>query len=268
MENHVLKRLCLDLKKRDASVRIRAAEALVQVGFEAVEPLCEALFSIQSYVRWTAAEALGQIGDTRAVAPLCELLADRDSDVRRVAIEALERIGDPAAVEPLCHAVQDSDWKVRMRAVRALEQSGDLRAVKPLCEALSSADEEMAAILGKALTTLADDLDPGTIVSDVRMSPQRRAETWYALQSVRIQRRPILRLPDLLDYCQELRADTTLRLHDAAEEMLRYLTLGRPTLRDPSSDSATLLRPATGPDEPANPDILLRPSSSPEDISG
>lgn len=53
------------------------------------------LFSLNDYsseVRWSAALALGKIGDERAVDALNLAMRDRDGDVRREASEALEKI--------------------------------------------------------------------------------------------------------------------------------------------------------------------------------
>ena len=61
-----------------------------------MEPLVAALKDKDKYVRKAAAEALGQIGDTRAVEPLIDALKDSDFDVFRnvtVAIAALYRLG-------------------------------------------------------------------------------------------------------------------------------------------------------------------------------
>ena len=44
------------------------------------------------YVRWGAADALGNIGDDRALGPLQKLLDDKDEYVRRAAIEATGKI--------------------------------------------------------------------------------------------------------------------------------------------------------------------------------
>jgi HEAT repeat protein len=65
--------------------------ALVEIGAPAVEPLIAALKDEDVLVRWTAAEALGKIGDERALAPLVSALADRG--VQQAASEALVLLG-------------------------------------------------------------------------------------------------------------------------------------------------------------------------------
>ncbi|HII06056.1 MAG TPA: hypothetical protein HA349_01690 [Methanotrichaceae archaeon] len=84
-------------------------------------------------VRWKAAEALGEIGDSRAFDPLIESLKDdEDSRVRKGAAWALGLIGDPKAVDPLIEALQDDYGSARAGAAEALGRIGDPRAVEPL----------------------------------------------------------------------------------------------------------------------------------------
>ena len=48
-----------------------------------------------------AAEALGEIGNTRAVLPLVTALGDPDSHVRECVARVLGKMGDSQAIEPL-----------------------------------------------------------------------------------------------------------------------------------------------------------------------
>jgi HEAT repeat protein len=68
-----------------------SAGALVEIGAPAVKPLIAALKDEDVLVRWTAAGALGKIGDKRAVVPLVSALDDRG--VQRAASEALNLLG-------------------------------------------------------------------------------------------------------------------------------------------------------------------------------
>jgi HEAT repeat protein len=85
-------------------------------------------------VRRDAAQALGQIGDTRAVEPLVTALGLKDKDLRCRAAEAMEKIGTPA-IEPLVAVLQGSDKDVRQAVIAALLQIGE-PAVKSLVAAL------------------------------------------------------------------------------------------------------------------------------------
>ena len=57
-----------------------------------VKGLIKALRHKYRYVRWDAAEALGEIGDKRAVEPLIQALKDEDWRVREGATWALGKI--------------------------------------------------------------------------------------------------------------------------------------------------------------------------------
>jgi HEAT repeat protein len=139
--------------------------ALVSIGPSAVEPLIAALQNDDQRLRYTAIEALGEIGDPRAVAPLMLALKDETTDLDNRAEQALVAIGEPAVkpllaalrdedanmservtealrkiaspgtVDPVIAALRDGDFKVRGRAARVLGKIGDPRAVEPLIDA-------------------------------------------------------------------------------------------------------------------------------------
>ena len=93
-----------------------AVEALGKIGEPAVEPLIQALKDEDDGVRWSAAEALGEIKDARAVKPLVKALKDKYWYVRKQAAYALGDIGDARAVEPLIEALKDDEEEVREAA--------------------------------------------------------------------------------------------------------------------------------------------------------
>lgn len=97
----------------------------------AVPGLLRALDSADVYVRITAAEALGKIGNPVAIARLFEILDDERPAVRRRVIGALERIGtEPKAraaaqvVPGLERGLYDPDPIVRAASERALHRLG------------------------------------------------------------------------------------------------------------------------------------------------
>jgi HEAT repeat protein len=136
------------LKDKDDYVRLRAAEALEEIGWEpssdtekaqfylakrewdkliklgkpAVEPLIAALKNRDDYVRRYATVALGKIGDTRAIEPLIAALKDEDEDVREGAVESLGEIRDARAVVPLIAALKDNDEDVQYAAAKVLKE--------------------------------------------------------------------------------------------------------------------------------------------------
>ena len=64
--------------------------------------------------------------------PLLARLDDEDGSVRYSAAQALGEIGDARAVESLLARLEDEDWIMRYLAARALGQLGDAWAVEPL----------------------------------------------------------------------------------------------------------------------------------------
>jgi len=117
-----------------------------------------ALNDSDSYVQYTAAQALGRIGDPRAVDPLILVLNDSASSlppmerqsIRFMALYALVKIGEPA-IDPLILALNDSSSSVRCYAADALGEIGDPRAVDPLIDALNDEDEDVREAAMEAL---------------------------------------------------------------------------------------------------------------------
>lgn len=123
--------------QKDDRIGHAAAEALVEIGDPAVEPLIAALKNERDKVRQSAAKALGRIGDPRAVEPLIAALQDDHGHVRELSARALGSIGDPRAVEALIAVLQGKDYEyVREAAAEALGKIGDARAIEPLLAAL------------------------------------------------------------------------------------------------------------------------------------
>jgi HEAT repeat protein len=134
-------------------LRDAAAKALVEIGSEAVEPLCKVLEDSWGDAKERAAWALGQIGDERAVRPLIAALEEDSKDplgrpetkVRCVAALALGQIGDVRAVRPLL-AILDKRWEisdVQSAAAEALDKFG-LAALETV---LNSHSDRMPAAL-------------------------------------------------------------------------------------------------------------------------
>ncbi|MBE8971124.1 HEAT repeat domain-containing protein, partial [Nostocales cyanobacterium LEGE 12452] len=86
----------------------------------AVSFLTNSLQHEDDSVRWSAAEALGKIGNQEAVSALIKALQHEDDIVRWSAAEALGKIGTQEAVSALIKALQDEDDSVRWSAAEAL----------------------------------------------------------------------------------------------------------------------------------------------------
>lgn len=92
-----------------------------------VEPLIRCLAAPDPWMRESACEILGALGDRRATAPLLELLHDDHIAVRRAAAFALGALGDPAAIGPLQRRYRDrpeDNINVRMGLFAALKALG------------------------------------------------------------------------------------------------------------------------------------------------
>jgi HEAT repeat protein len=136
--------LIADLTSDDGVIRVKARRTLVSAGGEAVEPLIEALASPNQWVRWEAAKALGQIGNSAATDALVKALEDKMFDVRWLTAQALINIG-PGVITPLLKALierADSTW-MREGAHHVLHDlaRGDLHEVlQPVLAALEDVD--------------------------------------------------------------------------------------------------------------------------------
>jgi HEAT repeat protein len=112
---HAIPDLRRALRSHNVDVCIGAIEALGDIRSpDAVEDLISLLSSQKiEEVRWAAALALGETGDTRAIAPLVDLLRDHSKYVRYGAARALEKLKwDPVNVEEkAAHAVSLQDWE-------------------------------------------------------------------------------------------------------------------------------------------------------------
>jgi len=114
------------LHDSDATVRRNAIEAVARLGdagaVDALSPALDARNDL--WVRYSAAEALGVVGDHRAVAPLIESLQDHHVLIRRAAARSLGLLRDSRAIYPLIQALQDPDPEVRLHAADGLGRLG------------------------------------------------------------------------------------------------------------------------------------------------
>jgi HEAT repeat protein len=116
-----------------------AFEGLVRIGAPAVGPLCRALTDASDCRRGRAAEALGEIGDSRAVEPLSRALMDEDFVVRGAAAMALGMIGDVQAIEPLSRALTrgfESSRRAMAEALGSIGRREALPYLRPLSHPL------------------------------------------------------------------------------------------------------------------------------------
>lgn len=126
-----------------------AVRALVEIGKPAVGPLTEVLEGKARAARTVAAEALGEIGGTRAVKALIASIPVGYSAAR----DALVQIGKPAA-GPLIEALGSEKAIVRSTAAEVLGELGDRRATAGLKAALDDSDAGVWEAASDALALL------------------------------------------------------------------------------------------------------------------
>lgn len=131
-------------------------EAVASFGADAVEPLIEALRSLEATVRRNASFVLGLIRDPRAIEPLGMALYDFHVDVGEAAGQALGRYG-AASLEILDEATHASEASIRIHALTALGLIKDQRAIQLLANGLRDPDREVQK---HAIHALMDSRDP------------------------------------------------------------------------------------------------------------
>jgi hypothetical protein len=114
MPTNAMDSLIADLNCDNPTRCRQARQVLVKKGEEAVPGLAASLKQGQDFVPLEAAKALGKIGGPRATKVLIEALEDERSEVRWTAAEALINIGRKA-VPPLLEALMKKGDSLEMR---------------------------------------------------------------------------------------------------------------------------------------------------------
>ena len=125
--------------QKDTNTRMEAAMTLGQAkNPKYLQFLTEALKDSNKAIRWTAAEALWEMGDKKAVPALIEYLEKGEAYEwgKVVTMNALASLKDPQAVEPLIRVLESPNPFLRRSAAVALFTIGDARAIPPLIELL------------------------------------------------------------------------------------------------------------------------------------
>jgi HEAT repeat protein len=137
----------------EKAVSDNAAEAIVaqdeirEIGRPAVPALRAALKDERAYVRFFAADLLGDIHDPAAAPDLVVLLDDLKEEktgepVAAAAARALGKLGDAGAADKLIEKLDSTDINVRYEAARAL---GNLRVKKAEAKLLEIAKKKETA---------------------------------------------------------------------------------------------------------------------------
>jgi len=113
------------LKDKSRPERWTSVVALGNFGTPAVDYLHKALYDDDKWVRYMAADALGNIGDVRSIDPLVKLLNDNDQDVRFATAYALGSIGHHSAAPALKQTCEKDNCFVKIAAEEALLKLGE-----------------------------------------------------------------------------------------------------------------------------------------------
>lgn len=102
-----------------------AAEALINIGEVAIEPMIAVLDDESEDVRYWATEILGHLGG-EGVMHLAALLESPERMVRLHVARCIHKSKDSRVLEPLVKALGDADWTVRKHAAEGIEIFGEL----------------------------------------------------------------------------------------------------------------------------------------------
>jgi HEAT repeat protein len=116
-----MKEIVKKLNDTAAAERWKSVLELEKFGKPAVEYLSMALKDKDKWVRYVAADALGNIGDAGCIDCLVESMQDPDQDVRFATAGALGRIGGAKAIAALNTACSTDNCFVRIAAEDALQ---------------------------------------------------------------------------------------------------------------------------------------------------
>jgi HEAT repeat protein len=117
-----MEKIFQELKDKTQHERWTRVIALEKYGKPALDYLLEAINDEDKWVRYMAADALGNIGDVRSIERLIPLLNDQDQDVRFATAYALGNIGHPSAAQALAHTCEKDNCFVKIAAEEALEK--------------------------------------------------------------------------------------------------------------------------------------------------
>jgi HEAT repeat protein len=119
-----------------------AAQALTDMGNEAVSPLVSALQCDDKERRFWSIKILGKMHEKSAFNEILGFLNDSDPEIKMAALEALSDFGDPIAIPHIIKKFIDPAWVVRKSASKSIVVFEQL-AVQPLLKILTSDNEDM-----------------------------------------------------------------------------------------------------------------------------
>ncbi len=135
-------------------LRARVLETLLTFGDDVLRPAVKLLDHPDEDVRTAALVLAENFNDPRIVGPVSRLLKDEDWWLRISACDTLGRVGDERAVKALVEALEDDD--ARWAAIDALARIGSVQALKPLSGLLRDKRVEVRLEVIKAFSRFSD----------------------------------------------------------------------------------------------------------------
>jgi HEAT repeat protein len=149
-DKRAAKHLIAALKDDDSEVRLKAAEALDRIGWQAKDEDERQLYFIAKR-DWDKCLKMNPV----MMKELIRVMNDEDPQVRKKAIETLSRIENPA-VGPLVAALRDDNGRVREKAANALIEIGGIGVTQAFIVALTDRNPYTREIAAGALGRIGD----------------------------------------------------------------------------------------------------------------
>jgi twitching motility protein PilT len=151
----VLTELMIFLSDLLGWLRDRIVDTLRTFGDELLRPSVSLLQHENESVRTTALMIAESFNDPRLVGPLCRMLKDDDWWLKITACDALGRLGDERAVPFLADALTDDDCN--WAAIDSLAQIGSKKALNPLAQLLRQDRQELRMEVVRAFSRFTDE---------------------------------------------------------------------------------------------------------------
>lgn len=171
--SRAIKPLINAFNDENEEVRHSAKEALIKIQ-NSSETLISALKNDHYLIRMNAAEALGEIKDTKAVMPLIAVLNDENWEVIWKSVISLGEIGDKQAIDPIINVLEDENINVQSAAAKALGKlgKGDTKVTEALINfVLNKKSWNSREEAVNALIELKDPLMFKKLIEDLKNQP-------------------------------------------------------------------------------------------------
>ncbi len=189
--------------------RALAAQALTEMGSEAIAPLVNALESQDKERKYWAIRILGKMREKSAYPEIRRFLSDPDAEIRMAALEAMSSYQNPDSIALIIERFLDPAWVVRKHACKAMVKFGRV-AVNQLLSALNSIEEDVRYW---ALRSIGEIKPPGAYQQLIRLFKDK---SWTIRKTT----------SDVLGtYGEEALMELTALATDSSDHEIRYWVL-------------------------------------------